>query len=268
MNRIRTFVVTALASACLASTSGPILLVEDAALPTASISWPVRSGETVAHERTLRYTSSEDRTVVGDNLEMFVAIGGTRLDKGAGHPDGAIVRVGFYKSDVTRPFFRNLANDATITVEVKGVKFNQPVLPHERTAMQHLKYTLADVAACGLDETAMDQYNTTVPEDTMFGKITPENARPGGLDGKSKGSGSVTLKREEDGTISMHAEIPYALFRHCRDPWLRTAPGSFFEPYHFHIEFEVLPEEIAKEIEATGQPLKGSVIAEPARSST
>lgn len=267
MNRIRTVVAGAMASACLSSNSGPILLVEDAALPTASISWPARKGETVAFERTLKYTSSEERTVVGDNLEMFVAIGGTRLDKGAGHQDGAIVRVGFYKTDVTRPFFRNLANDATITVEIKGVKFNQPVLPHKRTAMQHLKYTLADVAACGLDETAMDQYNTTVPEDTMFGKITPENSRPGILDGKSKGSGSVTLTREEDGTISMHAEIPYALFRHCRDPWLRTSPGSFFEPYHFHVEFEVLPEDIAKEIEATGEPLKGSVVVEPGRPS-
>ena len=47
---------------------------------------------------------------------------------------------------------------------------------------------------------------------------------------------------EQTGAVSVFAELPYELFRHVRDPWLRTEPGTFFEPTHFHLEFESLPD--------------------------
>ena len=47
---------------------------------------------------------------------------------------------------------------------------------------------------------------------------------------------------EDDGTLTMKARIPYALLRHSSDPWVRTTPGLFLEPYHFHVEFEMLPD--------------------------
>lgn len=250
MNRFRT-VLACLAAGVPAApgmgSSGPgLLLVDDSAKPTATISWPTRDNQTHEFkEEGVTYTCAEQRTVLGDNLELFVAVGGTRLDKQAGHKDGAIIRVGFYKSDNTELLFKGLAEDSVVTVTLTGVKFNQAVLPNEGTVLQHLKYTKADVEACGLGESDMDQYNTESADDTMGGIITEENARLGGLDGSDEDSGHVSVTVEKDGTVSLKAEIPYEMFRHVRDPWLRTTPGSFFEPYHFHIEFEILPEAIA-----------------------
>jgi len=51
----------------------------------------------------------------------------------------------------------------------------------------------------------------------------------------------VSFSTDADGAITMQARIPYELFRHVRDPWLRVQPGTFFEPQHFHVEFESLP---------------------------
>jgi len=76
------------------------------------------------------------------------------------------------------------------------------------------------------------------------------NARLGVLDGSSAGSGSVKFAQADSGEITMTAVIPYALFRHVRDPWQRTNPGTFFEPTHFHVEVEVLPEEVSRELDA------------------
>src|SRR5690606_36244603 len=160
-----------------------------------------------------------------------------------------------------------------------GVRFIIDGAPDPETIVQHLKYTLEDVEECGLTGEAMDQYNTRSPADTMHGKITPENARLGSLNGvpgdepkealapangESEPSdadapeesekaaaqrapfpeGKADVWLEEDGSVSMRATIPYALFRHVRDPWMRTDPGGFFEPYHFHIEFEAIPLEV------------------------
>jgi len=45
------------------------------------------------------------------------------------------------------------------------------------------------------------------------------------------------------GAVGMKAVVPYAIFKHADDPWLRSNPGDFTEPVHFHIEFECEPVE-------------------------
>jgi len=61
-----------------------------------------------------------------------------------------------------------------------------------------------------------------------------------GVGARSLAMGRTALA-DADGAITMQARIPYELFRHVRDPWLRVQPGTFFEPQHFHVEFESLP---------------------------
>jgi hypothetical protein len=58
----------------------------------------------------------------------------------------------------------------------------------------------------------------------------------------------------EDGTHRVRVRIPYALFRHIRDPWERDEPGTFLEPMHFHVEFEALPVEVAQARDANPLP--------------
>jgi hypothetical protein len=269
-------------AAALEAGAGPVLYIDDGFEPQFSIEWETAGGVTVKLEGQAPYTAPEQRIVIGRNIEGFVAVGGTRLTKSAGHPSGAILRVGFYKKDTDKLFFEDIREGSSVTVTMSGVRFIRDGAPDPATTMQHLKYTLADIKECGLSEEAMDQYNTYSPTDTMRGKITPENARLGSLDGvieerpaeeavepaehaagmegaeKAEGDkaaaqrdllpeGRADVWLEEDGSVSMRATIPYALFRHVRDPWMRTDPGGFFEPYHFHIEFEAIPVEVWEE---------------------
>lgn len=229
--------------------AGPLFLVDDTHKPGVTISWPTTAGKTISLHADLAWTSTTDRTVLGHNLEVFACIGGTRLDKGAGNPAGAVFRTGFYRTDLTRPFFEDIAPGSSVTIVMTNVLFNRPAVVRPATALQHLKYMPEDAAVCGLGDTGLDQYNTASATDTLNGKITVANARLGVLDGATAGSGSVTFEQAAGGEITMKAVLPYALFRHVRDPWQRTNPGTFFEPTHFHVEVEVLPEEVARELD-------------------
>lgn len=228
---------------------GPLLLVDDSRLPQATIAWTQRTGKELALTMDRPYTAPEQRGDLGHNLECFIAMGGTRLDAGVGHPSGAIVRVGFYKTVNARPFFEQLADGSDIHIRLEGVYFNQPIAPRPETILQHIKYTTEDLAACGLGGESINLYNTASKTDTLAGKIVPDSARMGIVNSDQPGAAKVDVRVEADGSLSLDATFPYALLRHVKDPWLRTAPGSFQEPTHFHIEVEVLPEEVAKSLE-------------------
>jgi hypothetical protein len=227
-----------------APASAQLFLVDDTSRPKATIRWETKDGEKMSLASEVSYTDTNDRTSLGHNVELFVAVGGTRLEKGWGHPDGAIIRVGYYKADNFKPFFEDIKDGADVHVKLENVAFNQPARGRPRTILQHIKYTIEDVLSCGLTEDALDQYNTASPTETLGTVITTDNGRLGVLDGSRKRGGEASLVQEDDGTFTLTARIPYALFRHVRDPWLRTTPGTFFEPYHFHVEFEVVPERV------------------------
>lgn len=232
--------------------SGPLFLVDDTVTPRSKLTWTRMDGTTQEIELTLPYTDPNQRHTPIRNLEAFIAVGGTRLDKGAGHPLGAILRVGYYKKDASKPLFEDIKANTLVRIELHNVCFNQPPHPLANRVVQHLKYSPTDMLACGIEATATDQYNTSDAGDTMYGKLTPANSRLGGLDGADPTKGSVELKVLDDGSVSMVATIPYALFRHVRDPWLRANPGTFFEPTHFHIEYEVIPEGAPEDPKAVG----------------
>jgi len=234
--------------------SHKLLLIDESSTPRAVISWPTTDGSTSRHEADVIYMTPEERIDIGPNLECFVSVGGTRLDYAAGHPEGAIVRVGFYKVDNDKPFFENIADKANITVEVSNIALNQDAVPNPSSVLQHLKYTPEDIANCSLSPNQTQQYNTASPTDTLGGIITAKNGRLGAMGGTRKTDGDVTFTIEDDGSITMKAIFPYALLRHVRDPWLRTTPGTFFEPFHFHIEYEILPRYIAQAITADSEP--------------
>lgn len=229
----------------------PMFLVDDQKLPHVVISWPTTSGEPVRLEADRPYRSPNERTYLDKNIECFVALGGTRLDRGIGHPRGAILRVGFYKKDRTKPMFDDMAAGGEIEVTLSNVHFTgEPAVRHE-TAIQHIKFMPDDLAACGLGGEAIDLFNTVSPTDDLYGKITPGNGRLGGLDG-AEGHGSIETTVEADGSVTLRAKLPYAHLRHIKDPWRRAAPGTFTEPTHFHVEIEVLPKQVADD-EASGK---------------
>ncbi len=223
-----------------------ILLANTDILPRVTIEWPTKDGRAARFEGDRPYASPGGKQELGANVSCYVGLGGTRLERAAMHPKGAIIRVGLYKMDATKPFFEGLVDeDPVLTLRLTGVTMNQGVTPRPQTTLMHLRYTADDLVACGLGGASATLLLTADPTDTVRGKVTPDNGILGALDGSSPDKGRVTLTRHDDGSVDMEASIPYALLRHIKDPWRRTVPGTFLEPTHFHLEFEVIPDWVA-----------------------
>ncbi|GAB4382939.1 MAG: hypothetical protein Kow0022_01530 [Phycisphaerales bacterium] len=220
-----------------------LLLVDAEHKPHVRIAWVAADGTERCHEADLDYGWDGDRTPIGSNLSAYAASGGTRLLKGAGHPKGAVVRFGFYKVSEGLLFFDGVSAESVIDVQVSGIRMNQPAVPQVRSIVQHLKFSRDSLKSCRVPSDAWNLFNTVDPSETLNGRIRAGyDARPGALDGSDASHGSAECRVEPDGSISMHVRIPYALFRHIRDPWKHAIPGTFLEPIHFHIEMELLPD--------------------------
>ncbi len=243
------------------------LYIDDQHEPMIMIAWEQRDGTRIELSRQIPWGTKNDRIELGENVLAFAAVGGTRIELQAGHPLGSVVRVGFYKNENEAPFFADIRPGSTVEIRLEGVRFIEPARATQGTALHHLQYSMEDVLNCGLDASAIDQYNTARPDDTLNGQISRENGRPGVLrvvrgelpddapryyrTGEAAGDddpqpaerfATIRFQRDEEtGAIGIRADLPYELFRHVRDPWLRAEPGTFFEPTHFHLEFESLP---------------------------
>ncbi|KAA0216500.1 MAG: hypothetical protein DYG94_04950 [Leptolyngbya sp. PLA3] len=225
----------------------PLLLVDDASRPHVRIAWLGADGVEHVHESDLSYGWDADRKPIGANIAAYAAAGGTRLLKGATHPKGAVMRFGFYKIEEGLLFFDQVESHTVIDVQVTGIRMNQSAVPLTRTIVQHLKFSRDSLKACRVPSDAWNLFNTVDPGETMKGRIRAGyDARPGALDGQ-EGHGSAWSQVEPDGSISMHVRVPYALFKHIRDPWKNSVPGTFLEPMHFHIEIEILPQGVEPE---------------------
>jgi hypothetical protein len=214
------------------------LVIDDRFTPHVRVSWEGADGNPVVLEADRAYTAPGMRSELGHNLDCFVALGGTRLDKQAGHPDGAIVRVGLYKRDPARPLFEGLERDSVIEVRLTNIVFDKPAVATPESGVQHLKYSPDGLAECGLAGAAFELYNTVSETDNLKGSVTPTNGRLGVL--ASEGA-EFAVTQEADGTFTLVAKVPYSLLRHVQDPWQLTKPGTFLEPLHFHLEFEAVP---------------------------
>ncbi len=224
----------------------PILLADDTKQPHVSVSWTRSDGEVTRFDLDLPLTSPDERAALGDNLETFVALGGSRLEKGAGHPSGAIVRVGIYKTDRDLLMFDDIAHASDVVIELTNVAFNQEVAADPDTLVQRLRYKADDILACGLTINQTEMFNVVSEDDNMGGTILTEQVRYSCLGGGDANGGEARVWVADDGTVSMRAVVPYRLLRHKGDPWALEVPGSFFEPFQFDLEFEVLPREIAE----------------------
>ncbi len=245
-------VTAAMATASLGQASVPassgmspavssMFLVDDERVPHLSVSWTTNSGKVVEYEADLPYAAPAERVPIGGNLRAFVAVGGTRLDKGVGHPDGIIIRVGLDKEDDQRLMFHDIAYGSFVEVELRNIAFISPGLPRPDSLLQHLKYNTDDILACGLPTDQADMYNLASLTDDLGGSIPRTRGRFGVLNAASSPDAVTRLVVEPDGSVTMRVRFAYRLLRHQSDPWRLELPGTFFEPSHLHIEFEAVP---------------------------
>jgi len=226
-----------------------LLLIDEDQHPSVEISWVV-DGTRQSFTATLPYSAPIGGEPIGHNVKCYVALGGTRIETGAGHPKGALIRLGITKIDPNRAFFAGIDPHTDLEMTVTGVHFNQPVKYNKGTGLMHLKYGLGDLKACSLPGTARNQYLLSDPKDTLGGRIVAGvNATPGALDGTTDGAyrhGEIIIETDPDdpSIISMHVRVPYGLLRHLQDPWKSDLPGTFFEPIHMHAEAELIPVDV------------------------
>jgi len=177
------------------------------------------------------------------NVRAYLALGGSRVDTGAGHPNGIVIRTGLTKVDSAKPFFEDIKAGGMIEISIEGVALNQPIKYHEGTGIMHLKYAIGDLLACSLPGTARNQYLLSDPKDTLGGRVVAGvNATPGALSGDSEWGGSfeVLIDEHDPTRMGFVVRVPFGLLRHLQDPWESTLPNTFFEPIHLHAEAELL----------------------------
>lgn len=234
-----------------------MLLVESQPQPEIELRWQTPSGW-MSEVAQLPYTSPHVRTTLDSGVEAFVALGGTRLDKGAGDPKGVIVRIGFYRSPEAEVFLPGIQAGGWVEVELAGVRFNQQVSSSTRSIVQHIKFSDEALEACGAPAEMRDVYATANPNDDLGGDLLFEpGARMGFFAGELTprlwgswepriapaetlgGFASVVLKDNITGTLRV--AFPYSALRHVVAQGEPPIPGQFSEPDHFHFEFEAVP---------------------------
>ena len=229
------------------SVNSGILLANASIEPTMTIRWTSNQGPRELSGSLPYGPPSGGEILEGSredgNIRAYLAIGGTRVETGAGHPKGLVIRAGLTKVESARQFFQDIAPGTSIEIELEGVVLQSEIKYHEGTGIMHLKYAIGDLLACSLPGTARNQYLLSDPKDTLGGRVVAGlNATPGALDGsEDHGSINFTIDDQDASKISMQFVVPYAMLRHLQDPWNSTLPGTFFEPIHLHAEVEVIP---------------------------
>lgn len=245
-----------------------ILLADDSVEPKVTLRWistdgprsysnelpygPPMGGEILRNDLNQSEHQGESADLdAQSNIRAYVALGGSRVDTGAGHPRGLVIRTGLTKVENSKAFFERIKPGTGFEIQIDGVVLSEPIQYHEGTGIMHLKYSIGDLEACSLPGTARNQYLLSDPKDTLGGRVVAGvNATPGALNGEERvidqfgsmqGSFLVTIDEQDPTRVSFIARVPYGLLRHLQDPWESTLPGTFFEPIHLHAEIEVLP---------------------------
>lgn len=226
-----------------------ILLVDETIEPVMTVRWMTGDGERVVSGAMAYGPPTGGVVLEGDvegeagNVRAYLALGGSRLDTGAGHPKGIVIRAGLTKVESSKPFFEDVEAGTSVEIEIRGVVLSEPVRFHAGTGIMHLKYAIGDLEACSLPGTARNQYLLSDPKDTLGGRVVAGvNATPGALAGLDEDGGSFEIEIDEDEmSMGYVVRVPYGLLRHLQDPWDSTLPGTFFEPIHLHAEAELIP---------------------------
>jgi len=244
--------------------AGPMLQDE----ATITVSYPLMSGGTYTAMETRNYngTNPSDATTLGDsptNMSMFssVDVFGRRAHVAQIFPEviaptESLLTFAWYKINNSDDYFPGIAQDATVTIKVEGIHFDQPVQFHEDTFLFHNLWDSQQFETAilrGLFETNVhghyfhtltDPFRDTDKFKQVPGEFSPDGQMPHQTLGDM--APYITLLGDGTDTLGFIAEIPYMFFAHPHemhddsmgsDPYDGLpAPQGFLEPYHFHFE--------------------------------
>jgi len=242
--------------------AGPVPLGTD----TITVSYPTAAGiVSYSGSRDYNGTSVSDATPLGaaPNIRAFNSYGNTlgvfgrRTDPALltnpAHqhvlqPGESLMTHAFFKSDNNGDFFPGLVQGGSVTIRVDNMQFDQPVHVLEDTLLFHVKW---NDQADGLYYTWDDHHTFTDPfrdfqdfrQVGLFTTYPTDNF----ILGDDQISWSITGQGTD--TLGFQAVIPYDAFRNFEEtmPYQNVpdglpAPQGFLEPFHFHLEYVVVPE--------------------------
>ncbi len=170
---------------------------------------------------------------------------------GAVRPGESLIAHAFFKHEDGHhhEFFPDLANDGRIRVTVTE-HYDQPVYVDRNTFMFHVLWDASQSDKLDVPYVQIDDHYTITPsfrdldmflQAGLFSNAPVPNYVQNSHDFKYRILGEGTE------TLTIELKFPYELLRNLEEqgqtvPDGFPAPGGFLEPFHFHIEYTVVPE--------------------------
>jgi len=269
------FVVACLAVASAAQ-AGPVP-IDDALI---TVSYPTADGLTASFSgsRDFAGVGPTDATVLGgapnirafnsagDSLGVFGRRTAAVLLTNPAHqdvilPGESLITHAFFKTDNNDVFFPDLADGGSVRVAVDDIHFAEPVHVVLDSLMLHVKWS-GQADSLPSPYIQLDDHHTYSETFRDFDDFrqtglfttfpTPNYVLGNDLIG-------WTISGDGTDTLSIEAVIPYDVFRNLEEsvpgqtvPPGLPAPQGFLEPFHFHIEYLVVPEPITLVLLAAG----------------
>lgn len=179
------------------------------------------------------------RTAVANNPSFAGVLGGNE----------SLIAHAFFKIDNGAAYFPGLVNDGSITLDIADIQFAEPVTLDEETLMLHVRWNdQADQLLSPYIQ--IDDHHTRLSTfrdldaflaSGAFGNFPTPNYVLGNpaIQWQVTGNGTSTL--------GVRVTFPYSVLKNLEEtgqavPSGLPAPQGFLEPFHFHIEYVVVPE--------------------------
>lgn len=152
-------------------------------------------------------------------------------------------------------FFPNLVSGGSVSISVSNIQFDRPVEVDETTAMFHTLFDQSQIMSLSEPYERLNNHYTIVDEasfrDRQLFPTTVFTSNPSNtVFGDPSLSFLVTHNAPDN--INVQLTFPYELIRSIEevglnnpDPAALPAPQGFLEPFHFHLEYVVVPEPAA-----------------------
>lgn len=169
----------------------------------------------------------------------------------------SLVTNAFFKINNNGDYFPDLEHDSNVTIKVENMTFSEPVTVLQNTFMFHTFWLSSQSDQIPPAETYLNLHNhhtavvnfRDLEEFEMSGVFAHGGGH--GHGGENAGFGDVHPHITGDGTagnpLSIELTVPYHLFASFEQvdqavPAGLPGPQGFLEPFHFHLEYVVVPE--------------------------
>lgn len=168
----------------------------------------------------------------------------------------------FFPASTTPSTVSAIDVNGNVTLSVQNVQFDRPVSVIENTFLLHVLWDINQVDGLGVGRGYASPHNHHIPTgfrdfNDFFGPLRPFLNDPvPNYATLSAGLAPVFTFNAPD-SLNVSFTFPYAMLRHFQDDGMGVpaglpGPGGFLEPFHFHMEYLVVPEPHAGLLLLTG----------------